>query len=77
MQRGPLPEKSWRIYKRYNDFVKLHSQLQISGIDIRLPPKKIIGNLNPEFIAERQKQLQVIFIVYAQKKTFFVICFIF
>lgn len=59
VQRGPLPDKSWRIYKRYNDFLKLHGQLQVSGIPLPLPPKKIIGNMDPDFIAERQKQLQV------------------
>lgn len=61
VQRGPLSEKSWRIYRRYNDFLKLHTQLQISGIPLPLPPKKIIGNMDPDFIAERQKQLQVDF----------------
>lgn len=60
VQRGPLPEKSWRIYRRYNDFLKLHTQLQVSGIPLPLPPKKIIGNMDPDFIAERQKQLQVV-----------------
>lgn len=58
VQRGPLPERSWRIYKRYNDFLKLHSYLQTSGIPLSLPPKKIIGNMDPDFIAERQKGLQ-------------------
>lgn len=60
VQRGPLPDKSWRVYKRYNDFLKLHAQLQVSGIPLPLPPKKIIGNMDPNFIAERQKQLQVL-----------------
>ncbi|XP_021932004.1 PX domain-containing protein kinase-like protein isoform X3 [Zootermopsis nevadensis] len=58
VQRGPLPEKTWHIYKRYNDFVSLHNLLQISGLNFPLPPKKLIGNMEREFIAERQTGLQ-------------------
>ncbi|XP_069682231.1 PX domain-containing protein kinase-like protein isoform X2 [Periplaneta americana] len=58
VQRGPLPEKSWHIYKRYNDFVSLHNLLQISGLNLPLPPKRLIGNMDREFIAERQTGLQ-------------------
>ncbi|XP_054012500.1 PX domain-containing protein kinase-like protein isoform X2 [Hylaeus anthracinus] len=57
-QRGPLPEKSWRVSKRYNDFVQLNAALSISAIDLALPPKKIIGNMEPDFIAQRQVALQ-------------------
>ena len=59
VQRGPLPEKTWHIHKRYNDFVSLHNLLQISGLSLPLPPKKLIGNMEREFIAERQTGLQV------------------
>lgn len=31
---------------------------QISGLSLPLPPKKLIGNMDREFIAERQKGLQ-------------------
>ncbi|XP_076386359.1 PX domain-containing protein kinase-like protein isoform X2 [Megachile rotundata] len=58
IQRGPLPEKSWRVSRRYNDFVQLNAALCISGIDLALPPKKIIGNMEPDFIAQRQIALQ-------------------
>ncbi|PSN48160.1 PX domain-containing protein kinase-like protein [Blattella germanica] len=58
VQRGPLPEKNWHIYKRYNDFVSLQNLLQVSGIILPLPPKKLIGNMEREFIAERQTGLQ-------------------
>ncbi|KAI4467204.1 px serine/threonine kinase pxk [Holotrichia oblita] len=58
VQRGPFSDRTWRIHKRYNDFVKLHSQLQASGLPLTLPPKKIIGNMDPEFISERQQALQ-------------------
>ncbi|XP_012341748.1 PX domain-containing protein kinase-like protein isoform X2 [Apis florea] len=57
-QRGPFPEKFWRVSRRYNDFVQLNSALSISGIDLALPPKKIIGNMEPDFIAQRQIALQ-------------------
>ncbi|OAD59656.1 PX domain-containing protein kinase-like protein [Eufriesea mexicana] len=57
-QRGPLPEKSWRVSRRYNDFIQLNATLSISGIDLALPPKKIIGNMEPDFIAQRQVALQ-------------------
>ena len=32
--------------------------LQVSGISLPLPPKKLIGNMDREFIAERQRGLQ-------------------
>jgi PX domain-containing protein kinase-like protein len=58
VQRGPFSDKTWRVYKRYNDFYKLHNYLQTSGISLQLPPKKLIGNMDPEFITERQQGLQ-------------------
>lgn len=58
-QRGPLPERSWRVSRRYNDFVQLNAALSISGFDLPLPPKRIIGNMEPDFIAQRQIALQV------------------
>ncbi|XP_044515791.1 PX domain-containing protein kinase-like protein isoform X11 [Gracilinanus agilis] len=42
VQRGIAIENSW----------------QISGLSLPLPPKKLIGNMDREFIAERQKGLQ-------------------
>lgn len=60
-QRGPLPEKSWRVSRRYNDFVQLNAALSISGLDLPLPSKRIIGNMEPDFIAQRQIALQVRF----------------
>lgn len=56
--RGPFTDQTWRVYKRYNDFYKLHSSLQISGIPLNLPSKKLIGNMDPQFINERLKGLQ-------------------
>uniref|UniRef100_A0A2M4ALR0 PX domain-containing protein kinase-like protein n=1 Tax=Anopheles triannulatus TaxID=58253 RepID=A0A2M4ALR0_9DIPT len=58
VQRGPHPENSWRILRRYNDFASLNKCLQISGIDLSFPGKKLIGNMRPDFIAERLNALQ-------------------
>uniref|UniRef100_F7G2Z7 PX domain containing serine/threonine kinase like n=1 Tax=Monodelphis domestica TaxID=13616 RepID=F7G2Z7_MONDO len=45
VQRGIAIENSWQVR-------------QISGLSLPLPPKKLIGNMEREFIAERQKGLQ-------------------
>ncbi|XP_055999127.1 PX domain-containing protein kinase-like protein isoform X2 [Ostrea edulis] len=58
VQRGPIPENSWTVDKRYNDFVALDGELKISNIELQLPPKKVFGNFGREFIAERQQGLQ-------------------
>ncbi|XP_014243631.1 PX domain-containing protein kinase-like protein [Cimex lectularius] len=58
VQRGLLPENSWHIQRRYNDFLSLHQEFQADGISLPFPPKKIIGNMDREFIAERQVALQ-------------------
>jgi PX domain-containing protein kinase-like protein len=60
VQRGPLSENNWTVTKRYSDFVALDSALRVSGIDLLLPPKKVFGNMDREFIAERKTGLQVI-----------------
>uniref|UniRef100_A0A8C4W7I1 PX domain containing serine/threonine kinase like n=1 Tax=Gopherus evgoodei TaxID=1825980 RepID=A0A8C4W7I1_9SAUR len=49
---------SHTIVRRYSDFDLLNSSLQISALSLPLPPKKLIGNMDREFIAERQKGLQ-------------------
>lgn len=58
VQRGVSMENSWQIVRRYSDFDMLNNNLQISGLSLPLPPKKLIGNMDREFIAERQKGLQ-------------------
>ncbi|KAL1514230.1 hypothetical protein ABEB36_003518 [Hypothenemus hampei] len=58
VHRGPFSCQTWKIHKRYNDFLKLHQRLQESQIPLELPPKKLIGNLDPRFISERQEGLQ-------------------
>lgn len=58
LQRGPIKENCWRLYRRYNDFVELHKCLAISGVLLPLPEKKLFGNMHPEFIAKRLSALQ-------------------
>ncbi|XP_015203483.1 PX domain-containing protein kinase-like protein isoform X2 [Lepisosteus oculatus] len=58
VQRGVSTENSWQVIRRYSDFDMLNNSLLISGLSLPLPPKKLIGNMDREFIAERQKGLQ-------------------
>lgn len=58
MQRGYCKENCWKILRRYNEFFELYKSLKISGIELSLPPKKLIGNMHPEFIAQRRLNLQ-------------------
>uniref|UniRef100_A0A3Q0RQH7 PX domain containing serine/threonine kinase n=1 Tax=Amphilophus citrinellus TaxID=61819 RepID=A0A3Q0RQH7_AMPCI len=51
VQRGVSSDNSW-----YEHFSCL--PLQVCGISLPLPPKKLIGNMDREFIAERQRGLQ-------------------
>uniref|UniRef100_A0A8C1RI08 PX domain containing serine/threonine kinase n=1 Tax=Cyprinus carpio TaxID=7962 RepID=A0A8C1RI08_CYPCA len=46
------------VIRRYSDFDMLNNSLLISGLNLPLPPKKLLGNMDREFIAERQKGLQ-------------------
>uniref|UniRef100_A0A8D3DAL5 PX domain containing serine/threonine kinase n=1 Tax=Scophthalmus maximus TaxID=52904 RepID=A0A8D3DAL5_SCOMX len=46
------------VIRRYSDFDVLNSSLMVCGISLPLPPKKLIGNMDREFIAERQRGLQ-------------------
>ncbi|XP_032368790.1 PX domain-containing protein kinase-like protein isoform X1 [Etheostoma spectabile] len=59
VQRGVSSENSWQVIRRYSDFDVLNSSLMVCGISLPLPPKKLIGNMDREFIAERQRGLQV------------------
>ena len=59
MQRGIASDLCWPLKKRYSDFLQLDTELSISGIELPLPRKKLIGNFDREFVAERQLGLQV------------------
>lgn len=52
-------DRSWTVRRRYRDFAQLNNDLSAFGLALGLPPKKLFGNLNPDFIAERQGKLQV------------------
>ncbi|XP_045501984.1 PX domain-containing protein kinase-like protein [Colias croceus] len=58
VQRGPCKENKWTVSRRYRDFAALQMSLQQANIDLPLPPKKLIGNMQPSFVAERQIALQ-------------------
>ncbi|XP_019123884.1 PX domain-containing protein kinase-like protein isoform X1 [Larimichthys crocea] len=58
VQRGVSTENSWQVIRRYSDFDVLNTSLMVCGISLPLPPKKLIGNMDREFIAERQRGLQ-------------------
>lgn len=58
VQRGFHSETTWTVQRRYSDFDALHTQLQASGLDLPLPPKKLFNKMSREFIAERQQKLQ-------------------
>ncbi|XP_047146342.1 nischarin isoform X1 [Hydra vulgaris] len=55
-----ISELSWCIFRRYNEFSKLHEKLvQFFGIPNDLiPPKKLISNQDPGFINERRILLE-------------------
>ncbi|XP_058444266.1 sorting nexin-29 [Malaya genurostris] len=54
--------ESWSVFRRYSDFYRLHKRLQreypsVKSLDF--PPKKKIGNMNPQFVEQRRQRLQV------------------
>lgn len=49
---------TWVIYRRYQQFKDLHDCLRPMGVRVPLlPPKKLLGSFEPEFIAKRQNEL--------------------
>lgn len=58
VQRGISSDLCWPLRKRYSDFTALDNDLRISNIALPLPPKKVFGNFDREFVAERQHGLQ-------------------
>jgi PX domain-containing protein kinase-like protein len=61
VQRGPVnnSDTTWQIIRRYSDFATLDEKLKPAHIDLPLPPKKVFGNFDRDFIAARQNGLQV------------------
>ncbi|RNA24938.1 PX domain-containing kinase isoform X2 [Brachionus plicatilis] len=58
VQRGIDSKYSWQIKKRYNDFKELNAYLTISNFELQLPPAKIFGNKDKDFLMTRQNGLQ-------------------
>ncbi|CAM2720728.1 unnamed protein product [Rotaria socialis] len=52
------PSASWLIRKRFREFVDLNNVLKEYGFNFGLPKKRILGNTDHIFMAERQKGLQ-------------------
>lgn len=59
--RTGVQDYTWKIFKRYSDFVKLQNMLykMSSKINLDLPPKKYIGNMDRKLVMQRQNALQV------------------
>ncbi|KAG1699390.1 tRNA wybutosine-synthesizing protein 2 [Nymphon striatum] len=51
-------DNKWTISRRYSDFLTLKNYFLVTAVDLPLPPKKIFGNMEREFVAERQQGLQ-------------------
>ncbi|XP_060069915.1 serine/threonine-protein kinase Sgk1-like [Ylistrum balloti] len=52
-------DKSWFLFRRYNEFYGLHEKIKklYPESNLRLPGKKIFGNLDPDFIQQRREGL--------------------
>eukprot|EP00735_Rhodelphis_limneticus_P007646 TRINITY_DN20230_c0_g1::TRINITY_DN20230_c0_g1_i1::g.30313::m.30313 TRINITY_DN20230_c0_g1::TRINITY_DN20230_c0_g1_i1::g.30313 ORF type:complete len:514 (-),score=40.82,sp/P28178/PK2_DICDI/46.39/6e-106,Pkinase/PF00069.20/2.9e-68,Pkinase_Tyr/PF07714.12/1.1e-31,PX/PF00787.19/6.9e-18,APH/PF01636.18/9.8,APH/PF01636.18/0.002,Kinase-like/PF14531.1/1.1e+02,Kinase-like/PF14531.1/0.0017,Pkinase_C/PF00433.19/9.6,Pkinase_C/PF00433.19/0.3 TRINITY_DN20230_c0_g1_i1:290-1831(-) len=70
-----LEHGSWTVYRRYNDFHELYQRLLDEGYELpELPPKRILGNFDPEFLEHRRDQLDtwlssVMSIIFALETT--------
>ena len=59
VQSGWMPDHLHHVTKRYSDFAALDSILKGYGVDFLLPPKKVFGKMDSDFIEQRQRGLQV------------------
>lgn len=49
---------TWVIYRRYQQFKELNDRLRPKGVRVPLlPPKKLLGSFEPEFLSKRQTEL--------------------
>ncbi|CAH0479317.1 unnamed protein product [Peronospora belbahrii] len=49
---------TWVIYRRYQQFKELNDRLRPLGVRVPLlPPKKLLGSFEPDFVAKRQNEL--------------------
>lgn len=52
----------WSVFRRYSEFYRLHKRLQKEHPSVKtldFPPKKKIGNMNPQYVEQRRQRLQV------------------
>lgn len=57
--RIPDVENKWNVSHRYSDFAQLHAVLKVGVTALpTLPPKKVFGNTDRDFINERRVALQ-------------------
>ncbi|KAK8396825.1 hypothetical protein O3P69_005059 [Scylla paramamosain] len=57
--RVPDVETKWNVSHRYSDFAQLHATLRVGTVALpALPPKKVFGNTDRDFINERRVALQ-------------------
>jgi len=54
-----MPDIGHEVTKRYSDFSALDATLRSYGVELPLPPKKVFGKMDSEFIEQRQEGLQV------------------
>jgi len=59
VQSGCIPDQYHHVTKRYSDFAALDTVLKGYGVDFSLPPKKVFGKMDSDFIEQRQRGLQV------------------
>ncbi len=58
MEALSAPQK-WSVYRRYSQFKVISDELLRKGVRIRaLPPKKVIGSFDPDFLDARRGGLQ-------------------
>lgn len=58
--RTPDIDTRWTVSHRYSDFAQLQSTLKVGSMVLpQLPPKKVFGNTDRDFINERKVALQV------------------
>ncbi|XP_050068266.1 sorting nexin-29-like [Anopheles maculipalpis] len=57
-----MGNESWCVYRRYNEFYRLHRRLQKQYPTVKtldFPPKKKFGNMNADLVEQRRQRLQV------------------
>jgi len=59
VQSGCIPDHFQHVTKRYSEFAELNTVLKGYGTDFSLPPKKVFGKMDSDFIEQRQRDLQV------------------